>query len=92
MIDERSPDLGEWDAGPRELDTDGQWDYWARAEGGAGPGCLDGTVQCSAQCAVECGPILTWRCIDIHNTPQHLGFERHLYYSSKLNFLPPVIG
>ena len=45
MIHERSPDLGEWDAGHRELDSDGQWDYWARAEGGAGPGCLDGTVQ-----------------------------------------------
>ena len=53
MIHERSPDLGEWDTGPRELDSDGQWDYWARAEGGAGPGCLDGTVQDCAQCAVE---------------------------------------
>ena len=52
MIDERSPDLGEWDAGPRELDSDGQWDYWARAEGGAGPGCLDGTVQCTVCCRV----------------------------------------
>ena len=52
MIDERSPDLGEWDAGPRELDSDGQWDYWARAEGGAGPGCLDGTVQCTVCCSV----------------------------------------
>ena len=52
MIDERSPDLGEWDAGPRELDTDGQWDYWARAEAGAGPGCLDGTVQCTVCCRV----------------------------------------
>ena len=52
MIDERSPDLGEWDAGPRELDSDGQWDYWARAEGGAGPGCLDGTVQSTVCCRV----------------------------------------